>query len=32
MHPDLVFRSAAVFDGTGADPQIMDIGITEDRI
>jgi len=32
MHPDLVFRSAAVFDGTGADPQVMDIGVTEDRI
>ena len=32
MQPDLVFRSATVFDGSGADPMMMDLGVTEDRI
>ena len=30
--PNLVFRSATVLDGTGAEPIVTDVAITDDRI
>ena len=30
-HPNLVFRSATVLDGTGAEPIIADVAVTDDR-
>ena len=30
--PNLVFRSATVLDGTGAEPIVADVAVTNDRI
>ena len=30
--PNLVFRSATVLDGTGAEPIVTDVAVTDDRI
>ena len=30
--PNLVFRSATVLDGTGAEPFVADLAVTDDRI